>query len=782
MRYRKSTAIVRALPLMIAAAYAGGATADEGKLEEVIVTAQKRAERLQDVPISIAAIGGAQLETRGLEGAKNLDGLVPNVTIKPNNSSPLISAVAIRGLNSGQPGIWADPAVGLYLDGVFVGKNQGSLFEIADLERIEVLRGPQGTLFGRNTEGGAINFITRKPAGVFSGNVGIELGNRHRHVERASIDLPKVGAMSLSFALRNEEQDGFINNPTGKKWGDKNRQSARLAANFDISPKFKIDYAYDTSTINEMPSSPSSLISTTGYNKLYTSPLVTGTDPYFNGLRAQMAQYVNAGYPSSVGSDPNRQYFQKLDVSGHMLTANYELNANNSLKYIGSYRKMRYQDSTDLDGTPLPIFNAGKDTHYDTYSHEFQWIGNTERMNYVLGYYQFRDDGNTLSFQNGLFYNFGMDPRGPYYQMPYYRVKTDAKAVFAQVDYKLTNALTATVGVRRTTEEKGGDIWKIYTTSGFAMPGPNTPVGASAGAAYGTVAYQPTWTPQSNTASFSATTPVMALSYRLNESVNVFGRVAKGFKSGGFSLEAPTSAQAMTPFQPERSTAYELGVKTSFWDGKAQVNATVFRTDVKDFHVSLLPPGGTTPVIVNAGKSRSQGFELEGSFVLAPGWKLQTNYGYLDAKFKEYLGRNQWGALVDVASNTVLGYAPKHQLSVSLDGRLAKTQWGTLRGILDVNYSAKYYNYSGQKTAVGTNVNVGNSVDESTIPAMTFVNARLLLSGVPVGGPGAADLSLWVRNLTDQKKMLGHIDVGGYYRVAQWTEPRTYGVSLNYKW
>lgn len=814
MQYRPLTAL-RALPLLIAAVYGSTALADESKLEEVIVTAQKRAERLQDVPISISAIGGSQLETRGLEGARSIDGIVPNVTIKSAPSTGLIAATSIRGLNTGQPSIWADPSVGLYLDGVFVGKNQGSLFDIADLERIEVLRGPQGTLFGRNTEGGAINFVTRKPGGVFSGNVGFELGNYGRHVERVSIDLPKVGITSLSFALRNEEQDGWMKNDAGQAFNSKNRQAARLAANFDISPKFKIDYAYDTSHINEAPPGMT-LVDTTGYAKHYQSssnystynmfqyglniyPQIYfagtcgGPNPLacmagaraanmFTGLGQALAGTgaANTGYQDRISAGTaGKNYYQKLDVAGHALTAAYELDARNTLKYIGSYRKMHYADMTDIDGTTLTIYDTGRDTKYSTYSHEFQWIGSTERMNYVAGYYQFKDDGTSTSHQGGnmmtfLPPSFGAAARA--YQMPSFRVTTNAKAIYGQIDYKMTDALTATVGYRRTTEEKGGNTVRYSANAAGAITG------------YQLDGAVP-WTPYEAKASWAATTPVVALAYRLNENVNIFGRMAKGFKGGGFSLEATTIAGSQVPYNPERSTAYELGVKTNFWEGKGQFNATLFRTNVTDFHVSQMPAGSSTgSIIVNAGKARTQGIELESSFVLADGWKLQANYGYLDAKFTEYVTNNQFGNLVDVAGNTVLGYAPKHQFNLSLDGRLAKTSVGTLRGIIDFSYSSKYYNYSGQKNqpvGAGTPteaIAVGNTVDEFTMPAITNINARLLLTGLQVGGPGAADVSLWVRNLTNSHKMTSHIDVGGYYRIATWQDPRMYGVSFNYKW
>ncbi|WP_186453883.1 TonB-dependent receptor [Denitratisoma sp. DHT3] len=237
------------IPLLITAIYAGGAWAQgkEATLEEVIVTAQKRAEKLQDVPISITAIAGAQLENRGIEGNASLNGLAPNLQVNKSPGSGLISQVSIRGSVTGQPAIYVDPAVGMYVDGVYIAKSQGNMFDLLDLERVEVLRGPQGTLFGRNTLAGAISFVTRKPSGQWSGAVSLDVGNYGRHVERVSLDLPKMGITSLSLAMRNEKADGWMKNGNGKALGGADRQAFRLAANFDISNKFKIDYVYDHS-------------------------------------------------------------------------------------------------------------------------------------------------------------------------------------------------------------------------------------------------------------------------------------------------------------------------------------------------------------------------------------------------------------------------------------------------------------------------------------------------------------------------------------------------------
>lgn len=775
MASNKSKLVMRILPMVIAAAYTGGAFA-QAAIEEVVVTAQKRKEKLQDVPLSISAISSAQLEARGIEGARDLNALAPNVTIKVAPGAGLTAVGSIRGMTQGQPAIWADPSIGMYVDGVFVGKNQGALFDVVDMERIEILRGPQGTLFGRNTEGGAINMITHKPSGEFTGSVGVDFGNFNRRVERVAVDLPKMGILRLGVAVRDEKRDGVTDNPNGAKWDSRDRLATRLTAGVDISSDFKIDYAYDHTNIDETPMALS-LIDSTGYAKLYTSPAVAGTYAYFQSafgpgsLGKLLAPLANANYATSVTGNPNTQYYNRLKVDGNAVTASYALNANNTVKYIGAKRKMVYADRTDLDGTALNIFNAGKDTEYETTSHELQLIGNTPSMNYVVGAFMFKEDGYTKTFQSGSFYTFSA--AAVQYKQPYYRVRSDAKAVFGQLDYKLSQDLTATLGIRRTTEDKNGDLWRTNTNANFDAPG-------SAG-----VTYQAGYTPQGAAASFSSTTPVVALAYKIDSNLNVYGRIAQGFKSGGFPLEAVTNAATSTgplvPFKPETSTSYEAGFKSTLLGGKATLNAAIFRTNIKDWQTSVLPPGGTTPTITNAGVVQNQGFELEGAVQIADGWRMQGSYGYLDSKYKTFMSFNQFNAAVDIANNTNVGYVPKQQFSFSVDGRIAQTSMGNLRAIVDYVYASEYYNYAGQMSAAVTNAAIGNSSAESLMPSLGYVNARLLLSNIPLGS-GSASASLWVRNLGNEQKQITHIDVGGYYRIAAWSEPRTFGLALNYKW
>ncbi|HQR02784.1 MAG: TonB-dependent receptor [Proteobacteria bacterium] len=767
---------VRVLPALIAASFAGQGYA-AGALEEVVITAQKREERLQDVPIAVTALSGSQLVNRGIEGLANLNSLAPNLMFRPNPSTNLVATVSIRGSVTGQPAIWMDPPVGIYVDGVYIGKAQGSVFDVIDVERIEVLRGPQGTLFGRNTEGGAVSFISRKPSGEFGGSAGFEVGNYGHTVWKLAMDLPKMGIASLNFGYRKENQDGWMSNNTsgvGGALGKRDKEAFRFAANFAFSPATTLDYKFDHSDINNTPPA-STLYALSGWSG--TFPSVFGG--YLGGLiQNALTPYIVTNRPDTTSTQTGYPLYEKNKTDGHTLIFSHKFSDNNELKYIFATRKMEYHDSNSLSGAPMGSIAAPgvppnnrwgtgmvyhRDTQYKQDSHELQWIGHTDRAHYVLGYYLFKDDGTTLGPQD--FSLFGL----PYVRDDY-AVKTDAKAWFGQIDYKVTDALTATFGMRHTTETKSGWTHRYYTTS---FNGPFL-----TDAAPGTIPMV------SYAASWSANTPVVAVGYKLSEQTSLYARIARGFKSGGFNGELTNAAIIKTPFNPEKSLSFEMGVKATFLDNRARLNASVFQNKITDLHITQLIPGTSSSYVVNAGKATYQGIELEGAVILADGWTLQGGYGYLDTKFDEYIDNalNIPGRpLIDTASNRLAPYAPKHTLNLNLDGKLAQTSWGTLRGIVDYTYTAKVYLYAANKSLTAPNAGGSYVVGIDEVPAQMNINARLLLADVPVGGPGKADISLWVKNLTDEKKVIQKIDFG-MYQTANWQEPRTYGLTFNYKW
>ncbi|CAB1368458.1 TonB-dependent receptor [Denitratisoma oestradiolicum] len=820
MRYQKNrTYVIRALPLLLAAVYAGTASADGAKLEEVIITAQKRAERLQDVPIAVSAISGAQLETRGIEGSKDLSSLAPTLMVTYGNSgNSTMSIISIRGSASGAPSIFLDTAVGTYVDGVYAGKNQGGLFDIVDLERVEVLRGPQGTLFGRNTLAGAINFVTRKPSGVFGGTVGIDVGNYGQSIQRIAVDLPKMGALRLNLAARNETRDGYVGNQNGPDAGKVDKQTYRLAANLDVTPKLQAYYVFDHTNVDNVPL-PVSSYSTFGWR----GPVATNSSSNITyGGRAAIIAGASDEFPSSRNTTPGFAEWEKMKTHNHAMTLSYRVNDNNTFKYIFADRKMHWGDQLDMDGLPANIYSYKRDTHLETQSHELQWVGSVDRLSYVLGYYDYKEDSHTY---NPMMINVAS---GTIFQAPDFYGSVDAKALFAQLDYAFNDKWSGSVGIRRSIDEKGVDSSVYGTGTSFSgsmtaaglpafifAPGP-IPVTTNAGdilqVLSPTMALDLSKQPTGATTvaspavfhaaakhSFAATTPALSLSYKVDEGLNVYGRIAKGFRSGGFPAEAGGSSVAQvtsartTAFLPEKSTTMELGFKANFWDGKAQVNGAIYQNKVDNMQTNRLVPGTTSSIVVNAGKGTYQGLELEGQLVVVDGWRVGASWGYVDAKYDKYLddqvcftaaggyGPCNPAVQVDRASNTKVAYAPKHTLNFNVDGRLAKTAWGILRGTMDINYVAQMYNVPSNINLDAPNAGGSYWVGTTTIPSRTLINGRLILAGVPVGGPGRADVSLWVRNLADVRKVVNNIDLG-YYRVATWTEPRTYGLSFGYKW
>ncbi|MBK7249505.1 MAG: TonB-dependent receptor [Gammaproteobacteria bacterium] len=734
-------------------------------LEEVIVTAQKREEKLQDVPISITAIAGKQLEDRGVQSVAGLNAIAPNVIFRESPGSSLISIIGIRGSVTSQPAIWMDPSVGLYLNGIYLGKSQGSVFDVVDIERVEVLRGPQGTLFGRNTEGGAINIITRKPSGEFRGSVGVEFGNFDHRVAKLSVDLPRFGIASVSLAARRQERDGWAENLTGPDMGAIDSDAARVSVKLDFSDNLRAIYDVDYSKADNTPP-PKSLYALSGWRG--TFPTIFGPT-LGTAIQNALAPYVSTKRPERTSTNGG-PIWERGKSNAHALTFTWQVSERDELKYIFARRSLFYSDSQDIDGAPLnsvavaPGFNWGLNAYYNRYtdydqkSHELQWVGERERFNYVLGFYYFKDEGVTRGAQD--FSIFGSP-----FEHTDYAADTDAKAVFVQGDYHIGDRWTATLGVRYTEEEKGG--WSHrFRTNGFDGPRTTDVLPFT-----------------SYSADFSETTPMAALAFRLNDDVNFYARVANGFKSGGFSSEVSTPA-VVVPYKPETSVSAELGVKSTLLGGRARVNFALYQTSITDQQFTNLLAGTTQSRVVNTGESTYRGAELEATLLISEGWQLQIGYGYLDTKIDKFidnaLNLGPTRPLIETAGNRVAANAPKHTLNVNLDGRLLRTAWGDLRILLDYSYTARMHLYPVNKDLNAPDAGGSYVIGINSVPAISSLNGRLLLTDIPAG-PGTIDLSIWGRNLTDEDKMVEHIDFS-MFRNASFQEPRTYMFTATYRW
>ncbi|HWY24975.1 MAG TPA: TonB-dependent receptor, partial [Nevskia sp.] len=438
----KDVAVQDAAPVQLA--QAGGASAPPAPaqpasqpqpetLGAVIVTAQKREQKLQDVPIAVTAITSRQLETRGIQDIADLSALAPGLQVEESPSNRGVAQVAIRGNVQINPAIYWDTAVGTYLDGVFLGKAQGSVFDVVDLNRVEVLRGPQGTLYGRNTIGGAINLVTREPTGEFGGWASAGGGNYGAHVEKVSLDLPKFSIVSLAFGAVSDQRDGWVKTTSGSSVDNLNNRgnsAFRAAMNLDFAPGLKGTYRFDLSNIEE----------NNMFSQLYR------LDPTFS-LYAQMSPYLSQQRQTTASIDgPSVEH---VNTQGHSFTLTWDADPANQFKSITAYRHLNSHDAEDLDGTPLPVADTQRFTRYHQFSQELQWVGHAGSWNYVGGLYYFHDDGYTNNPQTFFFGTVNFDSR--------YGTRADAWAPYGQVDYKVTEALTLTAGLRYTEELKAMD-------------------------------------------------------------------------------------------------------------------------------------------------------------------------------------------------------------------------------------------------------------------------------------------------------------------------------------
>ena len=732
----QKTGIAALIGAALAASVPGLALAqDKTAIEEVIVTAQKREERLQDVPIAISAITKAQIEERGIDDILDLKALAPNLMISKYPNSNVVSQVAIRGGVTVNAAMYWEPSTGMYLDGVYLGKSVGSVFDVVDLERIEVLRGPQGTLYGRNTMAGAVNLITKKPSGEFGGSVKLELGNYGYHTERVSIDLPKMGIVRASFAVRSEKRDGLVklsHSSPGSELDSRDKLGARLALGFDIADNFTAEYSYDYTDVDQTPP----------HSQLYY------VGPSAVPALSQAAQFAATKRRGKVAT--NWPGYETLELKGHALTLTWQIDEHNTLKSISAYRDLKNDDSVDLDGTRLTIATANRYSDYDQKSQELQLVGDVANLNYVVGLYYYKDDGFTI---NPHVFFFGTDSSQ-------YGFGAEAKAAYTQLDWHATEQLTLSAGLRHTKEDKDG--WRYKEAS---IPSQRIPFGKAS-------------------KSFSDTTPMLSAAYAFSDDLNVYLKYSEGFKSGGFQGEAASLDEALNhPYKPEQQKTWELGAKSTLLDGTLQLNAALFQNTIEDMHVTQFSGLPGISYVRNAGEATTKGFELEATWVPIEQLRLQFSYGYLDAEWDKFMEAPRAGLPIsNVASNRSFPHAPENTLNLSADALLGTTEWGEIRAFIDYSYTEAFYGYGYQKQQIDPARTIAKY---SRIDNYGLLNARVSLSELTLGD-GTGEFSLWVRNATDERQPTNYIDFGpGFfagYRLAYYQEPRTFGAAFSFNW
>ena len=746
----------------------------------IVVTAQKRSENIQDVPIAISAVSEEYLEARDITSIGDLGSIAPNVKIERAPSNKTISQIAIRGSVTINPAVTWEPAVGLYLDGVYIAKAQGSIFDVADLERIEILRGPQGTLYGRNALAGAVNLVPKKPSGELGFDGDFTYGNFNQVRARAVVDLPAIGPLSVKVSGQLTRRDGFIDvvqNPfpaaflagpvTLDDTNDVDGYGTMVQLRFQPDDSnFTADYMFDYTKYDQRPD----------FAQLVSVNLNGEPRDIFDPNSVGFA-FGGAFFPLDLYDDPERRDFGSIDASplfeksrtyGHALTLALDLD-NVTVKSITAYRDLEWSDSLDLDGSPLPVAFTGRDTDFYSFSQELQASGNVldGALNYVAGVYYYKEKAETLGPQSFF-------AGGSAFQSDY-GVKTEAFAVFAQLDYLITDQLKLTVGGRFTNENK--DVRRFLQVLGDATLPPEILPLTVADIGYGTI-------PK---AKFNDFSPAITLSYEATPDINLYARFAQGFKSGGFNGEtndfrAPTTDcpsgafELCNPYRAETVDSYEAGIKTRLLDGMMVLNVAAFWDEHKDIQLSVFTAdGAVASVVQNAGQARIRGLEFETTFQPVDWLTLNGSLAYLDAEYLSFIDGGD-----DVADNRAFPHTPDWTAAASADVLAAEGDWGQLNLIGDVSYVAEYFTFP---YALRTESPSDQNAFNTQSPGRTIVNLRARISEIPLGN-GEASLALWVRNLTKEDEPSNFIDFGpgfGGLTVGYFPDPRTYGLTAGVK-
>ena len=705
-------------------------------LEEVIVTAQKRMQSLQDTPISIAVFTDDQIEQRGISNIGDLAASIPNVKITPTPSNTASSTIAIRGSVTYNPAISWEPTVGVYIDNVYVAKNTGSAFDVADLERIEVLRGPQGTLYGKNTTGGALNLITKRPTGELGGDLEAGLGNYNLRTLRGTLNLPalELGSARLSTKLiaSTKRRDGLYKNrpdpygnpnalpPSSKELNNLDREAYRLDALLEGEQNYSLRYVFDYSSIDQKPPKA----------QLTQADSSMGLDDYVTSPTDNRRRVSH----DSAGREDIRN-------RSHSLFFDYELSDGIELRYIGNYRSMLAKEQAEMDGTPLRLGMTGKDIDYNQQSQEIQLGGYSDQTEWVVGLYYFRERAD--AYQPADFF-------GSYQENPF-GFDNNSKAIFGQLEWRpgaamLDDRLALIGGLRWTEEKKKARLENDSQIPGAGFPRTNSDK------------------------RYSNVSPMVVASWEFTPDINAYAKLSQGWKAGGFNGEAPTKEAFLNPYDAETVRSYELGLKSTFFNDRLQLNAAAFHNVSKDMQQTIfLGSGGFRSNVENVGKSRINGLEVE--LVAAPvaDLRLGLSYGYLDPKYRKFMD-------VDLATNERRNFArekdfpytPRHTVSGYAEYTFARTAWGEVIGHLDYQYVDKHVPY----------VNPDQN-EHSRIPSYEVLNGRLTLADIPMG-QGSLQLALWGKNLLNKDYRVNTIPLGPS-TLSYFGDPRTWGATARYQ-
>jgi len=706
MTYRlmKNTLALAVTAVMIQPAMASSALT----LEEVIVTAQKRAESLQDVPISVSAVGAEKLADAGIETVSDLTAYVPNLHTTETGIS---TQLRMRGIGSGNDQGF-EQSVGQYVDGIYYGRAQLIRAPFLDLERVEALRGPQSILFGKNSVAGALNMTTAKPTEEFEAEIsGAYEPDIDMEEVTAIISGPLTDNLRGRIAYRSYEEAGYMENTlTGEDEPQRDEQAIRATLVWDVNSDLSVTFKAERDTFDIKGRQIEVIEDESNYSGLLSAAF--GQPAFDNKLDYKR---------QADGNDYSRN-----ELENYTLTLDWQL-GENTLTAVTGYVSYEFEDNCDCDYSPANVFTLPLQEEYEQFSQEIRLTSpGGETVDWIAGgFYQSSeqkfDDAiqvdmdsilpSALALQTGA--SIFLDLAGT--EAPrHYEQSSDSWAVFAQATWNITDSLRATLGGRFTQEDKEGQRSLDIASIGGTI----TPLTVAAYGALGVETNQGTGHDLKGDRSESAFTPLVNVQWDATADMMVYASFSTGFKAGGFSARANNVDSF--EFGEEEVTNYELGMKTSFADGAAELNATYFYTEYENLQIAQFD--GTLGFNVgNAKAATVQGLELDGRWLMSEGLTLSYAASYLDFEYKDFSNGNCYAGqtpdgdagLCDYTGKSAQ-YTPKKTLNLSLDYAYPLGDSLELNSTIDAQYL--------------DNQNIDPNLDpRNDIDAYTTVNARLSL-------------------------------------------------------
>ncbi len=749
-------------------------------LEEIIVTSQRRAEDLQSVPIAVTAFTPADLDRLGVTDPQAMADFVPNVSIGDGTGRANVGAqFSIRGINEARISPVLDPAVGIYIDDVYYGRPITNFLRLLDVQSVEVLRGPQGTLFGKNSTGGAIRYETVKPdldAGT-AGYLKLGLGQYERVDVRGAVNLSLSDTVAARFSMAHMERDGYLERLSdGVELGADETDFISAKFRFQLSDDMTVDLGFDHTEATSNGGA-SKLIDYFGYNGGYDDPAVAGvqgdtTAPIFTGGISNQAAYQTlfpVGTPENYAPVLPASLYEvagtgpigstSAESTGITLDINYNLSDNVSLRSITGHRTVDTTENRESDesGFSQSFFDGVTVDEISFWSQEFQLNGSARDgfVNYIAGvYYSVEEPGQSEKSKKDY---RAVESFGMVESLRQAQQETNSTGVYFQADWSLTDTLTLTTGARYTEDEKSYTVFnnevfdndlynrllELWGPTGSITPdrdfdfrgGPNV-ITIESAADFATngacsQANPCATTPVSGGDTFSSTTPRIALEWQATEDAMFYLASSSGFKAGGTN---DSIADIDTPFQPEEVASNELGARLTLLDGRLRTNITYFDMDYTDKQLTVT----TSPICArrcttNVGDASISGLEIEAIALLTDNLRLNLGYGSLDAEWSDIQNVS-----AGVESDSAFSRAPDSSLTLGLQHTFGMDSGGSL--ISSVNYATK----SEQQSS-------GQDSTTLTIPEYEIVTARLAY----VSPDGNWEASLFCTNCFDEEYITG---------------------------